>query len=175
MKKSYQLYSAVAAVLLGLSNVLLTVPVFADESQFLNDRLAIATVIAQYSYTWDSKEAEAYANLFTEDAVMEVWLPSMASPWFKLKTRQSILNDAKTAHSTRLAKRQTRHHQSALIFHEISASSARTQNMVLITFQTSRDKAPILKYSGIFKDEWRKTEQGWRLSHRALYLDPIIK
>jgi len=90
MKKSYQLHSAVVAVLLGLSNVLLAGPVFADEVKFLNDRLAIATVIAQSSYTWDSKEAEAYANLFTEDAVWEVWLPSMGSPWLKKSKKVCI-------------------------------------------------------------------------------------
>ena len=35
----------------------------------LEDKLAIHEVIAQYSYTWDDKNAEGFAQLFTEDAV----------------------------------------------------------------------------------------------------------
>lgn len=175
MEKSYQSFSTVGSVLLVLSIVLLTNTVFADDLQAINDKLAIAAVIAQYSYTWDSKDAEAFSNLFTEDAVSEVWLPNMSKPWSRTDTRQNILTKAKEAHTTRLANLQTRHHQSALIFLELSENSARTQNMVLITHQAKSDKAPVLKYSGIYKDEWRKTSQGWRLLHRALYLDPIIQ
>ena len=175
MKISYQLFSTLGSVLLGLSIVLLTSTVSADDIQTINDKLAIAAVIAQYSYTWDSKDAEAFSNLFTDDAVSEVWLPGKSNPFSRTETRQNILTKAKIAHTSRLADLQTRHHQSALIFLEISANSARTQNMVLITHQAPSDKAPILKYSGIYRDTWRKTEQGWRFLHRALYLDPIMQ
>ena len=37
----------------------------------LEDKLAIQEVIAQYLYTFDSKDAEGCANLFTDDAVMD--------------------------------------------------------------------------------------------------------
>ena len=66
MKKSYQSFSTVGSVLLVLSIVIVAKNVFADDIQTINDKLAIAAVIAQYSYTWDSKDAEAFSNLFTD-------------------------------------------------------------------------------------------------------------
>jgi uncharacterized protein (TIGR02246 family) len=175
MSKFRQASAATITALLSLGLLLLSAPVSADQNQSLMDKLAIADVVAQYAYTWDTKDAEAYANLFTEDGISEVWLPGKSEPLARRDTRQAILAAAKKAHTTRLAGRQTRHHQSALIFHEISATSALTQNMVLITHQTTEDDAPVLKYSGIYKDEWRKTQHGWFFSRRSLYLDPIIQ
>ena len=91
MKKSYQPFSTVGSVLLVLSIVLLTNTVFADDLQTINDKLAIAAVIAQYSYAWDSKDAERFSNLFTEDAMSEVWLPGKSNPWSRTESRQNIL------------------------------------------------------------------------------------
>ena len=37
------------------------------------------------------------------------------------------------------------------------------------------DNISVVDRIGISKDEWRKTEQGWRLSHHVVYLDPLKK
>ena len=88
MEKSYQSFSTVGSVLLVLSIVLLTNTVFADDLQTINDKLAIAAVIAQYSYAWDSKDAERFSNLFTEDAMSEVWLPGRGQRVVKTFSRR---------------------------------------------------------------------------------------
>jgi hypothetical protein len=33
----------------------------------------ILQVMSQYSHRWDSKDADGYSQLFTEDAVWEIW------------------------------------------------------------------------------------------------------
>jgi SnoaL-like domain len=38
----------------------------------IEDKLAIHEVIAQYSYTYDGKDAEGFAQLFVDDGVFEV-------------------------------------------------------------------------------------------------------
>ena len=45
----------------------------ADTHAATEDRLAIAEMLAQYSYRWDSKDSSGFADLFTFDAVMERW------------------------------------------------------------------------------------------------------
>jgi hypothetical protein len=39
------------------------------------DRQAIREVIAQYSYMYDSLDADGFARLFAEDGVFEVFVP----------------------------------------------------------------------------------------------------
>ena len=51
-----------------------------QRSDTIADRLAIADVIAQYAYRWDTKDASGFADLFTRDVVVERWtveLPCM--------------------------------------------------------------------------------------------------
>ena len=58
---------------LAISVEIAVTPANAQEYDSVADRLAIAEVVAQYAYHWDSKDAEEFANLFTEDAVIERW------------------------------------------------------------------------------------------------------
>lgn len=45
----------------------------AQEVGAVADKVAIAEQLAQYSYRWDAKDGEEFADLFTEDGVMERW------------------------------------------------------------------------------------------------------
>jgi len=53
---------------------------------------------------------------------------------------------------------QTRHHISALVFVELTEDPATTENMVLVTHQTTA--APYINGSGIYRNKWRKPGQG---------------
>ena len=46
----------------------------------LEDKLSIEEVITQYSYTYDTKDAEGFAALFTEDAVWESFASGAPMP-----------------------------------------------------------------------------------------------
>jgi len=137
------------------------------------DRLAIADVLTQYSYRWDGKDAAGFADLFTEDAVIEQHINGALTAGSRVIGRNAIYEYALESHRGRLADRQTRHHFSGLVFLELSAESAVTENMALITHQTASDSAPVNRSSGIYHNTWRKTATGWRISKRILMLDRV--
>jgi hypothetical protein len=62
------LVGANLGILVGL---ILTVLQIRQSYDADSDQLAIEDVIAQYAYRWDSKDASGFAELFTEDAVIE--------------------------------------------------------------------------------------------------------
>ncbi len=46
----------------------------------IEDKLAIHEVIARYSYTYDSNDADGFAQLFVEDGVFEIFVAGETSP-----------------------------------------------------------------------------------------------
>ena len=137
----------------------------------IEDRLAIAEQLAHYSYRWDAKDSDGFADLFTDDGVMERRRGGELVSGSRVVGRQAILDYAKASHQGRLADRQTRHHFSALVFLELSTDSAVTENMALITHQTADDRAPFISASGIYRNTWKKTDQGWKIAERVLATD----
>ena len=43
----------------------------------LLNRAAITDILTQYSYRWDSKDSAGFADLFTDDGVLERWVLSL--------------------------------------------------------------------------------------------------
>ncbi len=138
------------------------------------DRLAIQDVVAQYAYTYDAQDAEGFAALFTEDAVWEAFASGAAAPEIRLESRAAI----HTWIARRLHKRigifTSRHYQSGLLFESLAAETARTRTMVLVTHQSVTEAAPRPTLSGVYYDQWRKTPEGWRLTHRVLCYDASV-
>ena len=153
--------------------VLLSSDAVAQDLGAIEDRLAIADQLAQYSYRWDAKNAVGFADLFTDDGVMERRRGGELVPGSRVVGRQAILDYARTSHQGRLADRQTRHHFSALVFLELTTDAAVTRNMALITHQTADEPAPFIRSSGIYRNTWRKTDQGWKIADRVLFADVV--
>ena len=137
----------------------------------LESKLAIQEVIAQYSYTYDAKDAEAFSKLFTEDAVWELYMFGSTEPQVRLNSRQAIRDWAAHNYRGRTASVNSRHHQSGTLFDELTDGNARTRTMVLITHQNATDITPRPTLSGVYYDLWRKTAGGWKLARRMLYHD----
>ena len=135
------------------------------------DRSAIADVIAQYAYRWDGKDEQGFADLFTEDAVFEVEVSGVLVPDARVEGRPAIYAYAKDSHEGRLAGKQTRHHMTSLVFIALTDDAATTENMVLVTHQSETDATPQPRASGIYRNTWRKTSRGWKISRRLLLLD----
>ncbi|MCR9096074.1 MAG: nuclear transport factor 2 family protein [bacterium] len=142
-----------------------------NEGGIQADRLAIADAIAQYAYQWDAKNAEGFADLFTEDAIFEVEVSGVRVPDARVEGRPAIYAYAKDSHEGRLAGKQTRHHMTSLVFIALTDDAATTENMVLVTHQSGTDATPQPRASGIYRNTWRKTSQGWKISRRLLLLD----
>ena len=138
------------------------------------DRFAILEVIAQYSYTYDARDADGFANLFTDNAVWELYLSDQAEPDIKLESREEIQDWAANRLKGREGKINSRHHQSSTVFSNCSPDQAETQTMILVTHHEHGDPYPIPTLSGEYQDIWKKTTDGWKFSKRVLYADKFI-
>jgi len=148
--------------------------VSAAEDSLIEDRLLIIDALAQYSYRWDGKDSSAFAELFTDDGIIERRVGGELVAGSRVQGRPAILEYARQSHEFRLADRQTRHHFSALTFLELDSSHAVTQNMALITHQTAGSDPPFINGSGIYRITWRKTTAGWKMTNRVLHSDRFI-
>ncbi len=131
----------------------------------------ILETIYQYSYTWDSKNSEKLLELFTEKAVWE-WFPAgAAKPKVSFSNRNTFIKFASDRFKTNLADRQTRHYQTNTVFLEMKSNFARTQTMILLIHKIKGEKLPKLMGSGIYIDEFIRTQGGWKISRRSLFGD----
>ena len=162
------LIAANLGILAGLTFAVLQIR---QSYEAVADRAAIEDVIAQYAHRWDSKDATGFAALFTEDATTEhVVLGELKS---RIEGRPALLAYARESHEGRLADRQTRHHMSGIVLIELSAHPALTQNLVLITHQTSADPVGRIVSIGTYRNTWRKTDGGWKIAKRVLVTDRV--
>lgn len=143
----------------------------AQQHDPIRDRLEITDALTQYSYRWDGKDSAGFAALFTEDGIMERWLFGELVEGSRVEGRAAIYDYAKRSHEGRLADRQTRHHFSGIVFLELNEATAVTENMALITHQTASDPTAFISSSGIYRNTWRKTAEGWRIARRVLMSD----
>jgi hypothetical protein len=135
-----------------------------------DDKLAIQEIIAKYSYAYDSKDAEAFAQLFLENAIFEVIDPGASIPTVRLSSRVAIREWAAQRHEQNAAS-QARHYQSGILFNELTDETASTRTMLLLTQQSGPDAVPLLHLTGVYHDKWRKIREGWRIAHRTARVD----
>ena len=137
----------------------------------VEDRLAILETIARYSQAFDGKDARAYASLFTDDGVFEIYMRSGSEPVQRYAGGAAIFEWVDEAFRGRLSEVQTRHNQSATVFDELAPSAARTRTMLIETRQRPGERHPVPYMTAVYRDEWRKSEQGWRFARREVHLD----
>ena len=135
-----------------------------------DDRLAILEMIGRYSYAYDGRDADAYASLFTEDAVFEVYA-GREKPLVRNEGREAIREWARGLHEEMPAGYQGRHHQTGTVFEELGPDSARTRTLLLGTRRHPGDESPGVSGTGVYSDEWRRTSEGWRFAKRVIRMD----
>jgi hypothetical protein len=135
------------------------------------DRIAILEVIAKYSYTYDSLDAEGFASLFLDDALWEYYFAGEDEPEIRLTSRDEIREWAIPRLKDRVGKFISRHHQTSTVFESVSEDSAQTQTMVLVTHHEVGEPHPVATLSGVYHDTWKKTAEGWKFAQRILYTD----
>ncbi|MFC1950163.1 nuclear transport factor 2 family protein [Chloroflexota bacterium] len=134
-----------------------------------DDMLAIQQAVARYSYTFDSKDAEGWANIFTEDAIWEFFAAGETKPSERLESRDSIYKWAVQRHKEMPKETHGYHHQSGILFDELTADSARTRSTLILTEQDVKESSSArIILTGVYYDQWRKTPAGWRIAHRTL-------
>ena len=137
----------------------------------IEDKLAIHEMIAQYAYTYDSRDIEGFVRLFVEDGVFEFFVPGKTTASVRLQSRTEIREWVAQRLRERIGQFTSRHYQSGILFDELTPDTALTRTMLFVTHQGVAEAAPHPVHSGVYHDQWRKTPAGWRLARRAVYVD----
>ena len=142
----------------------------AAELEHMEDQFLISQQVAKYAQMWDRKDAEAFAELFTEDGVMEWHFAGATGEAPSIAGQARIQGYPESVRTGRLAGRQSRHHFIGLVFEELQEARALTEHIFMATHVVD-DEAPVLQSTGIYRIEWRKTDAGWRIANRKLFVD----
>ena len=138
------------------------------------DRLDILQKIAEYSYTFDGKDAEGWANLFTGDGVWDMTNADKNTPDTHLAGRDAIYEWARNNHRSRPDGIRSYHHQSGTSFDKLTSCTAQTRTMMIITVHdmsdANRTKGVQVLLTGIYHDDWVKLSDGWRIKKRVLLI-----
>lgn len=134
----------------------------------IEDKLAIQQAIANYSYTFDSGDAEGWASVFTKDGVWEFFAAGQENPSIKLEGHDALRQFAEQRNRDKPEGVSSYHHQSGILFDELTADTARTRAMLILTAQSAGERSAHVSITGVYYDQWRKTPEGWRLVYRAL-------
>ena len=137
----------------------------------LADKLDILEVIARYAYTYDGRDADGFAQLFTDDGIFEVMHAGSSQPELRLASRSAIRAWVVQRHQQVVKGIQDRHFQSGTVFDVLTPEHAQTRTMVLITHQGANDPTPRPVLSGVYHDCWHKTPSGWQIAQRTLHHD----
>jgi hypothetical protein len=133
----------------------------------VEDMLAIQQEIARYSYTFDSGNAEGWANLFTEDGLWEFYAAGATEPSTRLEGRAAMRDFCTQRFSGRRGGVTSYHHQSGVIFDSLTADTARVRAMLVLTIQMPDEPARVY-LTGVYQDDWVKTSEGWKIKYRVL-------
>ena len=136
-----------------------------------DDRLAILEQIGRYSYAADDRDVEGMVGLFTGDGVFERREIGSDGPVYAVAGREALRRWAAEAFGSLPEGVLTRHHQRATVFDELGADAARTRTMFLLTSIAPGDRHPRTVSSGVNRDEWRRTADGWRIARRVADAD----
>lgn len=135
------------------------------------DRLDILDQIGRYSYAVDAFDDAEFAARFTDDGVFERRGIGSDGPYEVIEGHEALRRWILEILQTLPEGVITRHHQRATVFDELSADAASTRTMMLLTSIAPGDRHPRTVSSGVYRDEWRRTADGWRIARRIADMD----
>jgi hypothetical protein len=98
----------------------------------LADKMDILEVIARYAYTCDGRDADGFAQLFTEDGILEVIPTGGNHPELRLESRAAIHAWASQRHHQVVKGIQDRHYELqtdlGLGEHQVSTEEGQMEN-----------------------------------------------
>ena len=128
------------------------------------DRQAIHDLIADYCYTFDTADHDAFAALFSEDAVF-------GRAGGEVRGREAI----RELVANRWLEEPTprRHFVSNIRLREPAADgSVRGKAMFLVTIATTGESRARILATGWYDDVYVRTAEGWKFAHRVNHVDP---
>jgi ketosteroid isomerase-like protein len=138
------------------------------------DRQEITDLIYSYSYTFDSKNLDAFLNLYTQDAVWEDYYAGASTPTDVLDTpekmRQAFGNQIQQLSAEGI---QSRHFLTNPAITGTSPGLAQGTVMFLVTHQKydqPQDTASV-EHTGMYSYQFAKTAAGWKFRRLEAHLD----
>lgn len=108
-----------------------------------------------YGKLFDAREAEAFADLYTDDAVLvQIGGKEIRTKNKFVKAVRNMPPAGQGAHS--------------MLETKLDINGDQARGTCRFAAQTSAGSS----VSGHYEDEYRRTEQGWLISRRAVFLDP---
>lgn len=130
----------------------------------LEDRAAIADLLAAYCHAMDASRADLCIRLFTQDATLE-------TPVGHAVGRDAILAWIEGRLALRPSDYQVGHYLLNPLFARTGPTRARVRSMLLYTRQSlAENGGSELLSTGIYEDEVEKTTEGWRFVRRCWQL-----
>ncbi len=124
----------------------------------------VQNLYAFYNFASDEGNAEAYANCFSPNGVLEI-------PSIGLRvTGYSALLAFKVADRDRRGDRLRRHWNSGLYLERVNEDTARGR-CYLHGYNNAPGKAPVLADVGRYDDELVRIDGAWRFAHRRIILE----
>ncbi len=137
----------------------------------LEDRFAILDLIAGYSYFWDRRDPESWAELFTPDGVFELYIPGVRPPVRRLTNVGERTTAARAAFVSQMTRR-TRLFHTDVGFSDLTHDDASLRCSILL-LQLNLDEGGAIRplYTATTSDQFRKTPVGWRFAKREIHSD----
>lgn len=135
------------------------------------DRSALLDVISQYSHKWDGADNKGWVDLFKDDAVIQAsFRGELAWKYGSNKERLEFI-EAFYANSKKIGMLQSRHFQTNTLFTPQADGTVHSDTMFAVTFQFKGEPAPRFSNTGIYRDHFEKTKDGWKFTLRDILVD----
>ncbi len=133
------------------------------------DRSDIMDLIYRYSHTVDARDVEGFVSLFTEDCRFVAHLAENPITLdSRVKLREYVTGRIKYFADQGI---QTRHLQTNTFLTQIKTDLVQGATYITVTGQAKGDAAPRLISTGIYRDQFVRTTDGWRFAVRETFLD----
>jgi len=138
--------------------------------QRIRDELDIRTLLAELAFQADDGEIETYLDLFTEDAVWEMPANAAAGvPASRCEGRAEISVSVRQRRSIGVQGPGTggMHHLTTV---RIQVDGDEASGQVYYQFVGLVEGRPAVRTIGRYRDSYRRTAAGWRLSNRTVLI-----
>ena len=128
------------------------------------DRQAIHDLIADYCYSFDAADHDAFAELFSDDAVF-------GRAGSEVEGKEAIRELIRTRWIEESTPR--RHMVSNIRLSEPEPDgTVRGKAMFLVAIATTGESRARILATGWYDDVYVRTPEGWKFAHRLNYVDP---
>jgi 3-phenylpropionate/cinnamic acid dioxygenase small subunit len=144
---------------------------FAGDGITVEDRLMIQDLISRYGRTYDDRDAEGWAALFTDSAPMPIYIAGKLTR--ELNTNEERKKWAQSRFDTfdNDGVFKTRHFQTNTLLTQRDDGAVEGTTLFLVTFQYAAETTPRPIHTGMYQDRFVKTHEGWRFAKREIHID----